>query len=348
MATSQLDDIEKEFNTALLSTSSISEVQNLKSEYLGKKGRITEILSSLRNLPAEERRATGARANAVRQQIESTCKERVTELETAALDVALQDEWHDISLRRSRFDHGIDAAGTHPLTQVYRELEDVFLAMGFSIMDGPHIEDDWHNFEALNIPPHHPARDMQDTFWLQEDGYLLRTHTSNIQIRGMQGSAPPFRFIGPGDVFRCERTDASHEMCFGQLEGLLVDRGVSVSHLLYFAKKLFSEIFHEEIAIRTRPSYFPFVEPGLEIDMSCTVCKGAGCSVCKHVGWVEMLGCGLIHPNVLKAVGVDPNEFSGFAFGLGVDRFMMMKHSIDDIRHLRSGDLRFVSQFKSF
>jgi phenylalanyl-tRNA synthetase alpha chain len=227
--------------------------------------------------------------------------------------------------------------------------------MGFEILDGPHIEDEFHNFEALNIPGDHPARDMQDTFWFhdphvqsEKKKYLLRTHTSTIQVRGMMSRKPPFRFIAPGVVFRCERTDASHEMVFTQLEGMMVGKDISVSNLIYFMKTILKEIFKKDVEVRLRPGFFPFVEPGFELDIRCLICKGEGCSVCKHVGWVELLPCGMVHPNVLKAGGIDPSEFNGFAFGLGLDRLVMMKYGIEDIRHLQSGDLRFNSQFQTF
>jgi phenylalanyl-tRNA synthetase alpha chain len=243
---------------------------------------------------------------------------------------------------------GLTAAGLHPVTIVQREIEDIFLSMGFEVLDGPHIEDDWHNFEALNIPATHPARDMQDTFWFQDKKHLLRTHTSTIQVRGMKTRKPPFRFVGPGKVFRCERTDASHEMCFHQLEGMMVGEDVSVGNLIYFMKTLLSEIFKKDVEVRLRPGFFPFVEPGFELDIKCLICGGKGCSVCKHVGWVELLPCGMVHPNVLKAGGIDPDKYNGFAFGLGLDRLVMMRYGIDDIRLIHGADLRFNSQFKTF
>ena len=234
------------------------------------------------------------------------------------------------------------------MTIVQREIEDIFLSMGFEILDGPHIEDEHHNFEALNIPKDHPARDMQDTFWFKNMKNLLRTHTSTIQVRGMETRTPPFKFVGPGKVFRAERTDASHEMCFHQLEGMMVGKDISVANLIYFMKVLLSEIFKKDVEVRLRPGFFPFVEPGFELDIKCLICGGKGCSVCKHVGWVELLPCGMVHPNVLKAGNINPEENNGFAFGLGLDRLVMMKYGIDDIRHLHGGDLRFSSQFKTF
>ena len=236
----------------------------------------------------------------------------------------------------------------HPVNIIQDKIEDIFLSMGFEVLDGPHIEDEFHNFEALNIPADHPARDMQDTFWFKEkngEKRLLRTHTSTIQVRGMMERKPPFRFIAPGKVFRCERTDASHEMVFHQLEGMYVDKNVTVGNLIYFMKTLLSEIFEKDVEVRLRPGFFPFVEPGFELDIKCLICGGKGCSVCKHVGWVELLPCGMVHPNVLKSGGVDPKEYNGFAFGLGLDRLVMMKYGIDDVRHIHGGDLRFLKQF---
>jgi phenylalanyl-tRNA synthetase alpha chain len=216
--------------------------------------------------------------------------------------------------------------------------------MGFTVLDGPEVETEEYNFDALNIPADHPARDMQDTFWLT-DGNLLRTHTSPVQVRGMRKLGPPFRMIAPGRVFRNEEVDASHEHTFYQLEGMMVDRDVSVAHLIFFMKTLLSSIFRREVTVRLRPGFFPFVEPGFELDIRCLICGGPGCSVCKQSGWVELLPCGLVNPNVLRLSGIDPEEWNGFAFGLGLTRLAMMRYGIDDIRLLLGGDLRFLNQF---
>jgi len=216
--------------------------------------------------------------------------------------------------------------------------------MGFQILDGPEAETEYYNFEALNIPKHHPARDMQDTFWT-EDGNLLRTHTSAIQVRGMEKMQPPFKVTGPGRVFRYESIDASHENTFYQVEGMMVDKHISVSHLIFVMKELLREIFQRDVKVRLRPGFFPFVEPGFELDINCLICGGTGCSVCKQSGWVELLPCGLVHPNVLRAGGIDPEKWQGFAFGLGLNRLVMMRYGINDIRHFQSGDLRFLYQF---
>jgi phenylalanyl-tRNA synthetase alpha chain len=232
----------------------------------------------------------------------------------------------------------------HPLSQFQYEIEDIFTSMGFDVLDGPEVETEHYNFEVLNIPKHHPARDMQDTFWT-EDGNLLRTHTSAIQVRGMEHSKPPFKVIGPGRVFRYEATDASHENTFYQVEGMMVDKNISVANLIYFMKTLLREIFKRDVKIRLRPGFFPFVEPGFELDINCLICGGSGCPVCKQSGWVELLPCGLVHPNVLKSGGINPDEWSGFAFGLGLNRLIMMRYGITDIRHFLSGDIRFLKQF---
>jgi phenylalanyl-tRNA synthetase alpha chain len=232
----------------------------------------------------------------------------------------------------------------HPITQVQREIEELFVSLGFTVLDGPEVETEYYNFDALNIPADHPARDMQDTFWLN-DGRLLRTHTSPVQVRALEKLGPPLKMIAPGRVFRNEEVDPSHEHTFYQLEGMMVDRNVSVAHLIYFMKTLLSAVFRREVTVRLRPGFFPFVEPGFELDIQCLICGGSGCPVCKQSGWVELLPCGLVHPAVLRYSKVDPERWSGFAFGLGLTRLAMMRYGIDDIRLFASGDLRFLKQF---
>jgi phenylalanyl-tRNA synthetase alpha chain len=217
--------------------------------------------------------------------------------------------------------------------------------MGFQVLSGPLVEDDWHNFEALNIPPEHPARDMQDTFFM-ENGALLRTHTSSVQIRTMEKIQPPFRGIAPGRVFRCEEIDACHDNTFYQVEGILIDKDISVANMVYFMKTMLKEVFGRDVEVRLRHGYFPFVEPGFELDLRCLVCEGQGCPVCKHVGWSELMGCGLVHPKVLEACKIDPEQWGGFAFGMGLNRLVMNHYDIDNIRHFLSGDLRFVQQLR--
>ncbi len=343
-----IQDILTQFKTQLEATHKVADVLNLKAAVVGKQGSLSEILKGMKDATPEQRKTLGAEANQAKNLVEEWVATKISALESAEINQALLKNKTDFSLRDSVLEKGLQAAGPHPVAIVQREIEDIFLSMGFEVLDGPHIEDEWHNFEALNIPANHPARDMQDTFWFADKKHLLRTHTSTIQVRGMKTRKPPFRFVGPGKVFRCERTDASHEMCFHQLEGMMVGEDVSVGHLIYFMKTLLSEIFKREVEVRLRPGFFPFVEPGFELDIKCLICGGKGCSVCKHVGWVELLPCGMVHPNVLRAGGIDPDKHNGFAFGLGLDRLVMMRYGIDDIRLLHSGDLRFNSQFKTF
>lgn len=344
----KLENMLKEFEVSLASLEDQASLLNLKSHYLGKNGVLSEILKSLKDVSADQRQLIGPKANQIKDVITQQITDQIRNLEYAHIHEQLKSESLDVTARKSFFVQGQRKGGLHPVTTIQREIEDIFLSMGFHVLDGPHIEDDYHNFEALNIPKDHPARDMQDTFWFQDAHHLLRTHTSAVQVRGMKKHRPPFRFIAPGKVFRCERTDASHEMCFHQLEGMMVDKDISVGHLIYFMKTLLSEIFKKEVNVRLRPGFFPFVEPGFELDIECLICGGKGCSVCKQSGWVELLPCGMVHPNVLKHGGIDTNLYNGFAFGLGLDRLVMMRYGIDDIRHLHSGDLRFVSQFARF
>ena len=344
----KLDGLMSEFQTALSAIKTKPELFDLKAEYVGKKGKVSSILKSLKDATNEERKTIGAKSNAMKEEILGAIDKKVSALEVEEINQKLEKNWQDITLSDFIKENGLTAAGYHPVTLVQREIEDIFISMGFDILDGPHIEDEFHNFEALNIPKNHPARDMQDTFWFKDMEHLLRTHTSTIQIRGMMSKQPPFKFVGPGKVFRCEATDASHEMIFHQLEGMMVGENISTANLIYFMKKLLSEIFKSDVNVRLRPGFFPFVEPGFELDIECLICKGKGCSVCKQVGWVELLPCGMTHPNVLKAGGIDTDKYNGFAFGLGLDRLVMMRYIIDDIRHLHSGDLRFSEQFKEY
>ena len=236
----------------------------------------------------------------------------------------------------------------HPVLQIRREIEDIFLSMGFRVLDGPELETEYYNFEALNIPDYHPARDMQDTFWADtppEARWVLRTHTSPMQVRAMRTFGVPIRCIVPGRVYRNETTDATHESTFHQVEGLVVDEGISVAHLKGVMTRFLGGLFGRESTVRLRPHFFPFVEPGFELDFQCAFCGGDGCSVCKRTGWIEMLGCGMVHPTVLEAGGADPERYTGFAFGVGIDRLTMMRHGIEDIRHFHAGDLRFFEQF---
>ena len=336
----KLDLVKNSFLQALEKVTEIRELEDLKVRFLGKKGEVTALMKRVKELPNEQKAQVGQQIN----QLKKTCQEKVeehrVELKKVAYEKQTDQEWIDVTLDPLHTQVG----SLHPISLVQQRLESIFESMGFQILDGPHIETEYYNFEALNIPTHHPARDMQDTFYF-EDGHLLRTQTSNIQIRGMEKLNPPLRIIGPGKVFRCERTDASHDSCFHQLEGMLIDQDISVAHLIHFMRAMLGEVFESEVKVRLRPGYFPFVEPGFELDLLCLLCQGRGCSVCKNVGWIELLGCGMTHPNVLKAGGIDPEKYSGFAFGMGMDRLAMMKYGITDIRPLHGGNLNFMRRF---
>lgn len=315
-------------------------LEAVRVDVLGRKGALAAYGKEFGKLTADRRIAAGKALNAAKELLESAFDSRKSAFDAAALAVRLSGEWLDLSLPAA----GVRPGSLHPVTQIQTEIEDLFASLGFAVLDGPEVETEYYNFDALNIPADHPARDMQDTFWLG-DGHLLRTHTSPVQVRGMEKLGPPLRMIAPGRVFRNEEVDASHEHTFYQLEGMMIDKDVSVGNLTYFMKTLLSSIFHREVTVRLRPGYFPFVEPGFELDILCLICGGPGCPVCKHSGWVELLPCGLVHPNVLRTSGIDPEEWGGFAFGLGLTRLAMMRYRIDDIRHLLGGDLRFLNQF---
>lgn len=340
----QLTAIRTKAIEAASKAATIDEIENLRVQVLGRKGELTQILRTLGSMTAEERAEIGKLSNQFKEEIESAIDARKAVIEEESIAKKLSEDWLDVSLSAPQGEELFTRGRLHPISQFQYEIEDIFTSMGFDVLDGPEAETEQYNFEALNIPKHHPARDMQDTFWT-EDNNLLRTHTSAIQVRGMEKMKPPFRIVGPGRVFRYEATDASHENTFYQVEGMMIDKNISVSNLIYFMKVLLKEIFKRDVKIRLRPGYFPFVEPGFELDINCLICGGTGCSVCKGSGWVELLPCGLVHPNVLKSGGIDPNEWSGFAFGLGLNRLIMMRYGITDIRHFQSGDIRFLTQF---
>ncbi|MCK6446350.1 MAG: phenylalanine--tRNA ligase subunit alpha [Planctomycetes bacterium] len=326
------------------------ELRKIERETLDKGGTVAALLAAIPSLPGPKRPLAGKRANELKNAIGAALAEARERLARLAMERERTGAGFDPTLPGARISRG----GLHPLVAVTRELEDLFTSMGYVVLDGPEIETDYHNFEALNIPRDHPARDMQDTFRLDLEGKLvLRTHTSAVQARGLKRLAdeiragrfaPPFRAIVPGKVFRQETTDASHEHTFHQMEGLVVGKDVSVGHLIGAMKTLLRGVFGREIEIRLRPGYFPFVEPGFELDARCPFCK-EGCSVCKRSTWIELLPCGLVHPNVLQECGIDPEHWSGFAFGLGLSRLVMLRYGIDDVRLLLSGDLRFLEQF---
>ncbi len=316
------------------------ELESVRVKTLGRKGTLTLVSKEMGKLAAEDRGRIGKLLNGAKQKLEAALEGRKKAFDEAALRQRLDSEWIDLTLPAPAPRRG----HLHPVTRVQRELEDLFASLGFAVLDGPEVETEYYNFDALNIPPEHPARDMQDTFWL-DGGNLLRTHTSPVQVRGMERFGPPLRMIAPGRAFRNESVDASHEHTFYQIEGMMIDRDVSVAHLIYFMKTLLGSVFHRDVTVRLRPGYFPFVEPGFELDIQCLICGGAGCAVCKQSGWVELLPCGLVNPNVLQMSGIDPEEWNGFAFGLGLTRLVMMRYGIDDIRQLQGGDLRFLEQF---
>ena len=340
MLDQSIQELESRSLARIASAQSPEELEAVRVEALGRKGTLAEIGKGMGKLAAEDRARVGKLLNSAKQQIEEALGSKAQIFDERKLRARLDTEWLDLTLPAP----GPPRGHFHPITRIQRELEELFTSLGFAVLDGPEVEDEYHNFDALNIPADHPARDMQDTFWL-DGGRLLRTHTSPVQVRGMERLGPPLRMIAPGRVFRNESVDASHEHTFYQLEGMMVDRDVSVANLLYFMKTLLSAIFHRDVTVRLRPGYFPFVEPGFELDIQCLICGGSGCPVCKQGGWVELLPCGLVHPNVLRLSGIDPDQWGGFAFGLGLTRLVMMRYGIDDIRHLQGGDLRFLEQF---
>ena len=336
----RIDRLVEEAAGEISSIESLQKLEDLRVRYLGRKSELTSILKGLGSLPADLRPQVGKRSNSAKMHIEEMLQERNRELADEIFSSLGEEEFIDITEPgRSR-----PAGHLHPISQMRFELEDIFTSMGFTIQTGPEVETEYYNFEALNIPRDHPARDIQDTIWTA-DGNVLRTHTSSVQIRTMEQLKPPIRAISIGRVFRYEETDASHEHTFYQVEGLMVDLNISVANLIAVMRTMLRAVFQRDVKIRLRPGYFPFVEPGFELDMSCLLCSGRGCQVCKYTGWNEMLGCGMVHPNVLRAGNVDPERYSGFAFGLGLDRLVMMRYQIDDIRLFHSGDLRFLEQF---
>ena len=317
-----------------------ADLEQIKIKYLGKKGELTAVLRGMGVLSPEERPLVGQLANEVRAQIEAAIAEKATLAQAAALEKKLKEEKLDVTMPGTTVPNG----HIHPLTQVQRQLEDIFIGMGFSIVEGPEVELDYYNFQALNIPENHPARDTQDTFYIT-DNILLRSQTSPVQVRTMEHMKPPIRIISPGRVYRSDALDSTHSPLFHQLEGLVVDKGITMGDLKgtleIFAKKMFGE----STRIRFRPHHFPFTEPSAEVDVSCYVCGGKGCRLCKGEGWIEILGAGMVHPFVLSNCGIDPEEYSGFAFGLGIERIAMKAYSVDDIRLFYENDQRFLEQF---
>lgn len=325
---------------AIRAASDGKSLEEARVEYLGKKGVLTQLLRGMGELPPEERPVVGKWVNALRDELTLALDERKRELEQVELSARLQAEAVDVTLPGKRPARG----GLHPLTQVLREMLDVFVGMGFEVVEGPEIETDYYNFEALNIPKHHPARDMQDTFYITEN-ILLRTQTSPVQIRTMESRRPPVRIVAPGKVYRVDEVDATHSPMFHQIEGLLIDKHVTMGDLKGTLTAVAQRLFGSDRGVRFRPSYFPFTEPSAEMDIMCGICHGEGCRFCGGEGWLEILGCGMVHPNVLRAVGYDPEEVGGFAFGMGLERVALLKYGIEDIRLLFESDIRFLSQF---
>ena len=318
---------------------SIEDLEQIRVRLLGKKGEITALLKSLGAMDPDARRLAGAQINETKDAIAQALEERRAALEAEKLAAQLTSDSVDVTLPG----RGQAIGGLHPVTRVRRRIEQIFRNAGFTIADGPEIEDDWHNFEALNIPANHPARAMHDTFYFP-DGRLLRTHTSPVQVRVMEQQKPPVRVIVPGRVYRCD-SDMTHTPMFHQVEGLVVDEGISFADMKGILHGFMKELFERDVKMRLRPSYFPFTEPSAEVDISCVACGGSGCRVCKNTGWVEVSGCGVVHPNVLRAVNIDPERYTGYAFGMGIDRLTMLRYNVNDIRMYFENDLRFLRQF---
>lgn len=336
----QLEAIQQQALEKLTKITELRELEELKVAYLGKKGELTQILKGMGALTTEERPVIGQIANDVRVALEEGIANAKDRLSKALRDAKLKTEVLDVTMPG----RGRAIGKKHPLTSVLDEIKDIFLGMGYEIAEGPEVELDYNNFEALNIPKNHPARDTQDTFYISEN-VVLRTHTSPVQIRHMQTHTPPIRIICPGRVYRSDAVDATHSPVFHQVEGLVIDKGVTMGDLIGTLQAFAKGIFGEQTKIRLRPHHFPFTEPSAEVDVSCWGCDGSGCKICKGEGWVEILGAGMVHPNVLRECGIDPEIYSGFAFGLGIERITMGKYGIDDMRLLFENDMRFLKQF---
>lgn len=320
-------------------TQVLADLEQVRVKFLGKKGLLTEQLKQLGRLPAEERPAAGQRINEVKQIVQDAIEARREALAQQQLEIQLANETLDVTLPGRG--HGV--GGLHPITQTMQRIQNLFAQVGFAIEHGPEVEDDYHNFTALNIPEKHPARTMHDTFYFDEHS-LLRTHTSPVQIRVMENNAPPFKFIAPGRVYRCD-SDVTHTPMFHQVEGLMVDTDVCFMDLKGILRDFLQRFFEQDLAVRFRPSYFPFTEPSAEVDVQCVVCEGQGCRVCKQTGWLEILGCGMVHPNVFAQIGIDNEKYTGFAFGMGVERLAMLRYRVPDLRMFFENDLRFLQQF---
>ena len=338
---SSLDELEQQALQEVAAADNVTALDDVRVRFLGKKGLLTQQLKQLGQLPAEQRPAAGQAINRIKQQVQQVVEARGSELQAAALDARLASEKIDVTLSGRGQQHG----GLHPVTLTMRRIEELFRPLGFTVAEGPEIEDDHHNFEALNIPAHHPARAMHDTFYFDAHT-LLRTHTSPVQVRVMEERKPPLRIIAPGRVYRCD-SDLTHTPMFHQVEGLLVDEHVSFANLKGLLDEFLQAFFErDDLAVRFRPSYFPFTEPSAEVDIQCVMCAGDGCRVCGQSGWLEVLGCGMVHPKVFEQVGIDNDRYTGFAFGMGVERLAMLRYGVNDLRLFFENDLNFLSQFK--
>ncbi len=336
----RIEELETLFEKALSEATDAAALENLRVEYLGKKGHVAELMKGLRD--AQDKKVAGQLINVFKCGVESRIEEATEAMKQAEINARIRNaKKYNPTLARER-----EFGSYHPITLATREVEDVFISMGFTIENYNEIVDDYQCFEALNIPKHHPARDMQDTYYL-DNGQLLKTHTSAAQNYIMKKYGAPLRAIFPGRCFRNESTDACHENTFFQMEGMMIDENISISNLIYFMKTMLSEVFKRDVKVRLRPGFFPFVEPGFELDINCEICGGEGCPSCKNSGWLELCPCGMIHPNVLREGGIDTEKYTGFAFGLGLTRLAMMKYGVKDIRDFNSGNLKSLSQFKS-
>ncbi len=336
----KLEALRSEALSAINAAETMQDIENLRVKYLGKKGELTAILKLMGSLSAEERPVMGQLVNEAKSELDGLISEKKAALQAKADEEKLLSETIDITLPAKTKRKG----NLHPLSLVTNDMIDIFRSMGFDVVDGPEVETDYYNFECLNVPADHPARDMQDTFYLGED-ILLRTQTSAAQIRTMETRKPPIRVVCPGRVFRADEVDATHSPVFHQMEGLVVDKGITMCDLKGVLEQFAREIYGEDTKVKFRPSFFPFTEPSVEVDVTCSECGGKGCRVCKGSGWIEILGAGMVHPNVLRACGIDPEIYSGFAFGIGLDRTTTTRHKISDIRLLFENDKRFLEQF---
>lgn len=338
----QLDEIKKEAIVKIEAATTMQELNELRAYYMGKKSPLAEIMKTLASATIEEKKTIGAASNKVKQKIELAIANKRVAIENAEINAQLEKEAIDVTMDGYQFKNG----SMHPLNKVIEELEDIFISMGYSIAEGPEVEVDVFNFEMLNVPKGHPARDMQDSFYINEN-VLVRTQTSPVQVRTLlEAAGKPVKIVCPGKVYRRDDDDATHSHQFMQFEGLVVDKNITMSDLKGTLSLLLKKMFGENRSIRFKPSYFPFTEPSVEVDVSCFKCGGKGCPMCKHTGWIEVLGAGMVHPNVLKGAGYDPEVYRGFAFGVGIERVTMLRHNIDDIRNFYTNDYRFLKQFE--